>query len=115
VKEDIRSSRPAGTPFFHEGELIRPAQDCSKTYGGRIVLNRVTRLTPTKFEEQQVAVVDPLTDSPYPNGIHTLSAVGNFTMLDAKRLVFDRNAFKHAFATNAKKLCVSMTHEILDI
>lgn len=37
VKVDIRSSRPAGTPFIHEGVLYRPAQDCSKTYGEELL------------------------------------------------------------------------------
>jgi len=35
VKPDIRSARPAGTPFVHDGALYRPAQDCSRTYGAR--------------------------------------------------------------------------------
>ncbi|HUI63041.1 MAG TPA: hypothetical protein VLX90_22630, partial [Steroidobacteraceae bacterium] len=38
VKVDIRSARPAGTPFWHNGALHRPAQDCSRSYGGRIVI-----------------------------------------------------------------------------
>jgi hypothetical protein len=38
AKIDVRSSRPAGTPFFYQGSLYRPAQDCSETYGGRITM-----------------------------------------------------------------------------
>ncbi|MBV8654013.1 MAG: hypothetical protein JO255_21315, partial [Alphaproteobacteria bacterium] len=41
VKIDIRSSRPAGAPFVIDGVLYRPAQDCSRTYGGAVVVNRV--------------------------------------------------------------------------
>jgi len=40
VKTDVRSARPAGTPFEHEGRLYRPSQDCSRTYGGRILVDR---------------------------------------------------------------------------
>ena len=40
VKRDLRSARPAGTPFVHEGCLYRPAQDCSHVYGGQVVINR---------------------------------------------------------------------------
>ena len=40
VKTDVRSARPAGTPFVYQGELYRPAQDCSRTYGGSIVIHR---------------------------------------------------------------------------
>ena len=41
VKIDVRSSRPAGTPFVLDGVLYRPAQDCSRGYGGAVVVNRV--------------------------------------------------------------------------
>jgi hypothetical protein len=85
LKTDIRSARPAGTPFTHEGRLYRPAQDSARTYGGRIVLNEVTTLTPTRFEEVSVAHIDPYQDSPYPDGLHTLCAVGDVTIIDSKR------------------------------
>ena len=88
VKTDIRSSRPGGTPFVHAGALYRPAQDCSRTYGGRIVINRVARLTPTAFEEETVAAVGPLSGTRFPEGVHTLSAVGERTVLDGKRYRF---------------------------
>ena len=86
VKKSIYSSRPAGTPFVRNGCLYRPAQDCSKTYGWRVVLNRVTRLTPTEFEEQPVATIEPYANSEYPHGIHTISAAGGVTLVDGKRL-----------------------------
>lgn len=86
LKTDVRSSRPAGTPFVHAGQLYRPAQDCSRTYGGAVAINHVRRLTPTEFAETVVTIVRPYADSPYPHGLHTLSAVGERTILDAKRL-----------------------------
>lgn len=86
VKCDVRSSRPAGTPFLGEdGALYRPAQDCSRVYGGAVVLNRVTRLTPEEFEEEVVARVQPDGAGPCPDGMHTLSAVGDLTLVDGKR------------------------------
>lgn len=94
VKTDISSSRPAGTPVFHEGSLYRPAQDCSKVYGGRIVFNRVTRLTPTDFREEPVAFVEPDETGPYPAGMHTLSVAGDITIVDGHRLRFIRSAFE---------------------
>ena len=88
VKTDVRSSRPAGTPFVHDGCLYRPAQDCSKTYGGAVVINQVRKLTPTEFEEEPVANVDPDRHGPYPHGLHTLSAWGQRTLIDGKRRRF---------------------------
>lgn len=89
VKTDVRNARPAGTPFVHEGRLYRPAQDCSVTYGGRLVINEVTELTPEHFDEIPVRTIGPLTDSPYPHGFHTLAACGEFTVVDGKREVLD--------------------------
>jgi hypothetical protein len=94
VKIDVRSARPGGTPFYADGVLYRPAQDCSRVYGGRIVINRVTTLTPTAFHEEPAATVDPDPAGPYPAGLHTLSAVGDVTLLDAKRMVFVPEAFR---------------------
>lgn len=94
VKTDIRSVRPAGTPFMCNGYLYRPAQDYSKTTGGRIVLNRVTRLTPTEFKEDQVGFVEPYINSPFSDGLHTISAVGNCTLIDSKRWIFIPSAIK---------------------
>jgi len=110
VKVDIHSSRPAGTPFVHGGHLYRPAQDCSRTYGGRIVLNRIDTLTPSQFVEEDVAVIGPYLNGPYAEGVHTLSAVGNRTLTDGKRFIFNRNAFEHEFMRNAAKLRSAATH-----
>ncbi len=87
VKCDLRSSRPAGTPFASGGALYRPAQDCSATYGGAIVVNRITTLTPAAFREAPVARLAPAPDGPYPHGLHTLVGVGNITLVDGKRHV----------------------------
>lgn len=88
VKIDVRSARPGGTPFVHEGVLYRPAQDCSTRYGERIVINRVTELTPTSFREDFACAVEPDARGPYPAGLHTLSAVGNLTLIDGRRIRF---------------------------
>jgi len=95
VKADIRSSRPAGTPFVHDGVLYRPAQDCSRMYGGGIVINRVLRLTPTEFTEEPAATVEPFSESPFPDGIHTLSSVGDITLIDSKRHRFVPSAIPY--------------------
>jgi hypothetical protein len=86
VKVDVRCSRSAGTPFVHDGALYRPVQDCSTGYGRRVFLMRVRRLTPTAFEEEPVVSIAPEPYSAYPHGLHTLSAFGEKTLVDGKRL-----------------------------
>jgi hypothetical protein len=88
VKCDVRSTRPAGTPFEYEGIVYRPAQDCSKTYGGAVVLTRVDVLTPLRFHEEVVQRVEPDAHGPFPRGLHTMNGVGEFTVVDGKRNLF---------------------------
>jgi len=88
VKVDIRSARPAGTPFVEDGVLYRPAQDCSRTYGARVIINRVLTLTPLAFREEAFVPVEPDRTGPYPSGLHTLSQVGETTLIDGKRFIF---------------------------
>ena len=85
VKCDLRSSRPAGPLFEHAGQLYRPAQDGSVTYGGAVAVNRVVTLTTAAFEEETVAVLRPSASNPYRDGLHTLTGVGAFTLVDGKR------------------------------
>lgn len=87
VKIDVRSSRPAGSVFRIGGQLYRPAQDCSRTYGGRVIIHRVTELTPTVFREESCATVDPQLGTRYELGLHTLSFAGGYCVLDGKRRV----------------------------
>lgn len=96
VKHDLRSARPAGTPFVYEGELYRPAQDCSRTYGGRVVISRIMQLTPDHFKEEPVAYVEPRRASPYVEGLHTVSTLGDLTLIDGKRFTFARGEFRRA-------------------
>jgi hypothetical protein len=79
VKSDVRSSRPAGTMFIHNGRLIRPSQDCSEYYGGRIVINEVTKISPTEFSETPIQTIDPLESW---IGTHNLSTLGEITVID---------------------------------
>jgi hypothetical protein len=100
VKTDARSCRPAGTPFVKDGILYRPGQDSSRTYGGRVVINRVEVLTPTDFSERPVAAVEPSPSSEYPAGLHTVAAAGGNTLIDGKAIRFVPEAL--AFAVGRK-------------
>ncbi len=103
VKIDVRSSRSGGTPFIHEGILYRPAQNCSITYGGSITINKVVRLTPEEFEEVPVKTIGPVKNSPFPGGLHTLSQIGNYTLIDGKRYQVNYYFFYHQLREKFRK------------
>ena len=85
VKMDVRTARPAGTPFVHQGELFRPAADDSAGPGWRVALMRVRELTPTTFREELVRTIGPLKGSAWSHGLGSLSAVDGMTLVDGRR------------------------------
>jgi hypothetical protein len=86
LKTDVRSTRSAGPLFSIGNRLVRPAQDCSRTYGGQIVLNELVRLDETSFDERTIATVRIADGSSYPHGPHTLTFLTpNLVMVDGKR------------------------------
>jgi hypothetical protein len=81
VKSDVRNSRPAGRPFFWKGNLYRPAQDSSQRYGYGMRINRVVRLTPTEFVEEEVSQILPQWRKDM-RGTHTLNICEDLTVID---------------------------------
>ncbi len=104
VKTDVTSSRPGGTPFMHNGELYRPAQDSSESYGGALAINRVDDLTPEKFSETTVRRVGPLKGGPYRSGIHTVSGNNQITIVDGRRDRFVMSSFRRELAGRLKRI-----------
>lgn len=86
VVADVRSARPAGPIFRSDGKLIRPAQDCSRVYGGAIVLNRIDLLTPEAYRETQIAVITPTWDARL-EATHTYAFGDSIEVVDGRRLV----------------------------
>ncbi len=91
VKIDIRSARPAGAPFLLDGVLHRPAQDCTRKYGRRISIVRVNTIDELRYEEETVGVIEPPRGI-YRRGVHTLSAMGDSTLIDGLRRDFSPRA-----------------------
>lgn len=86
IVSDVRSARPAGALFMHEGRLIRPAQDCSVDYGYAVVFNEVTRLDREGYAEHPIGRLDPHW-TPGLRGCHTYSSAGGIEVIDGKRLI----------------------------
>ena len=86
VKSDVRSARPAGRLFYQNGDLFRPAQDCSERMGGAMCLNRVISLTTEDFKEEVVTRIEPKWMKGLL-GAHTFNTAGRLTMLDCFRYI----------------------------
>jgi len=85
VVSDVRSARPAGRIFARDGQLIRPSQDCSEAYGGRLVFNRIDVLSPTEYSEAPIGAIEPAVESGNLR-THSYDSDGTYEVLDGFRM-----------------------------
>jgi hypothetical protein len=78
---DRRAARSAGATWFEDGQLIRPAQDCSVSYGGGLVICRVDKLDLSGYGQTAIGAVTASSGSKN-FGIHTLNSVGALQVID---------------------------------
>ena len=91
VKDNLTGSRPAGNLVEFEGNWFRPAQDSRYTYGGGLVINKITRLDEQAFAEELYMRVSPGVNSGSREGIrgmHTLNFTGDMVVTDGTRWRF---------------------------
>jgi hypothetical protein len=81
---DVREARSAGAVFQHGGKLIRPAQDCSITYGRAIRFFEICKLNPEEYVERPLGGVEP-TWAPGLVGTHTYNRIEGFEVVDGGR------------------------------
>lgn len=81
VVTDVRTARPGGKIFTHNGKIYRPSQDCSVRYGRALNFNEITRLTEDDYSERMVKKWEP-TWFPHLQGVHTFNFDKNITLID---------------------------------
>ena len=86
VVSDRCRARPAGRLFFHDGNLIRPGQDCGGGYGRAVVLNRVDALNEHAYAETPIGRIDGA-GLPGNRGTHTVNYVAGLEFLDGRTRV----------------------------
>jgi len=87
VRTGFETSRPGGTPFMAQGCLYVPTQDCRTEYGAALTLLRIDELTPTTWAATPTLNLPPSrVQTTFNDGLHTLSACGDVTLLDVKRI-----------------------------
>jgi hypothetical protein len=84
IVKDIHSARPAGRIFLHNGNLIRPSQDCSARYGYATNFNRIVTLSETDYAEICEHTFKPPGKSKVL-ATHTFNDVAGLTVIDAKQ------------------------------
>lgn len=100
VRVDRASARPGGTPILLDGRILLPVQDCTRTYGGGLRMLTIDQLSPNGFSaEAGQPIAPPVGLSPFDEGMHTMAAVGDFTLIDVKRT---RLSF-HGLAIEARR------------
>lgn len=104
LRIDVRYARGAGTPFVHNGKLYRPAQDCSRSYGGSISIMHVETLDPVAFTEDVAAEVHADPQGDFPDGTHTVSRLDGRFLVDGTRRQFSTSAFTHEFGARWRRL-----------
>jgi len=86
ISTDVRRARGGGAIFRSGERLFRPAQDCSRVYGYGFSLNEVVQLTPERYEERTVRVVEPGPQAAWTreiSGTHTYARAGDIEIVDA--------------------------------
>lgn len=87
VRIDPATSRPGGTPIVVDGRILMPVQDCTDTYGGALRTLTITTLNETAFAATAGPALRPRADfAPYDDGLHTMTAFGQQTLIDAKQI-----------------------------
>lgn len=88
VKDDVNTARGAGSFFEYNGMLVRPSQNCGKSYGEKLNFNQVIDISKVGYREKlikSVSVSDLNIDtSKKLVGIHTYNRLDNIEVIDVK-------------------------------
>lgn len=107
VKTDMRLSRNAGSIFSYQGKLFRPSMDNSEIYGNKVIMNEITCLSVSEFDEQEIFSISPH-DYPFRSDkTHTISSSMNFLVLDScvkKRTYTSGSFLRRKFSQIVSKL-----------
>jgi hypothetical protein len=78
---DIHCARPGGAFYLKDGQLYRPAQDCSERYGYGLSIQRVVRLDLDGYDEETVCQIAPDWTEDI-RGTHTVNQANGITVYD---------------------------------
>lgn len=82
---DVASARPAGRMVSRNGQLLRPVQDCRRSYGAALGIARVTQLDETGFEQVVETILNPGAGWA-GRKLHTLNEAGGLEFIDGSAM-----------------------------
>lgn len=91
VKNSLSSSRPAGSFIVVDNIIYRPSQNCEKSYGGSITINKVIRLDEAGFMEEpymQISIDDKNLQMHNIHTIHTINVIDDIIAVDGQKWTF---------------------------
>lgn len=104
VKTDPEGARMAGCFFRANGKIFRPAQDCSRNYGAKIIVYEITALSRTQYQEKKITEIRPPSGKKFNKGLHTISQCGDYLIFDAKNHLFNNENFLNTLRSYWKTL-----------
>lgn len=81
-------ARNAGHFFFHQGQLIRPSQNCGTSYGEEVLLNRVDQFHADGYREtlwKRIGIDGIQTNRNDFDGIHTFNRSASYDVIDLRK------------------------------
>ena len=81
IVSDVSKARPAGNIFYSKKDIIRPSQNNSKRYGGKIEFNKIIKLNEYEYEEINIRSSNISFNSSIL-GTHTINTIQDFTVSD---------------------------------
>jgi len=82
---DIASARPAGRMVSRSGQLLRPVQDCRRSYGAALGIARVTQLDESGMEQVVETILNPGAGWA-GRKLHTLNEAGGLEFIDGSAM-----------------------------
>lgn len=93
VKVSPHGTRMAGAIFDNGIGLIRPSQSSIKSYGEKVILQRIEQLSTTRYKEVKIDELKPVYLNGFNDGLHTYHQSNNYTAIDVKRMQSDFKSF----------------------
>lgn len=84
IVSDVTCARPAGSLLVSGARLVRPAQDCSGSYGRSVRFFEIDRLDKEGYEEHGIGRLQPA-DASEVTGVHTYNRIPGLEVIDVRR------------------------------